>query len=204
MLERGAFSDDKVVEATKGLMPILVDCDWGRKNKDISGKYGVRGYPTVVFTDPEGGEVARMTARDAESLAKQISEMAAKHSRSVPWVESLEAALETAKKESKPLAIFFCDGKKDAEETEASLAADPVRSLHEKLVFIKHEITKDCETCKAYRITWGSNLIIVDPSTEDIAKALISKITGGKSPKALKSALDAALKKWDKKTEGKK
>ena len=60
-------------------MPIFVDCDWGKKNNDISTRYKVRGYPTVVFTDPDGNEVARLGRRDAESVAAQILEVAKKY-----------------------------------------------------------------------------------------------------------------------------
>jgi hypothetical protein len=58
-----------------------VDCDWGRKNRDVSDAYGVRGYPTTVFTDPDGEEVDRMKARDPASVAAQIEGLAATHSR---------------------------------------------------------------------------------------------------------------------------
>lgn len=60
-------------------MPIFVDCDWGKKNNDISTRYKVRGYPTVVFTDPDGNEVARLGRRDADSVAAQILEVAKKY-----------------------------------------------------------------------------------------------------------------------------
>lgn len=60
-------------------MPIFVDCDWGKKNKDVSTKYKVRGYPTVIFTDPEGTEIERLGKRDAESVAAQIEGVAKKH-----------------------------------------------------------------------------------------------------------------------------
>jgi thioredoxin-related protein len=60
-------------------MPIFVDCDWGKKNRDISSKYKVRGYPTVVFTDPDGNEVERLGRRDAESVAAQIEDVAKQH-----------------------------------------------------------------------------------------------------------------------------
>jgi thioredoxin-related protein len=78
-LSAGAFSDDKVVEASKQVMPIFVDCDWGKKNKDISDKYKVRGYPTVIFTDPEGKELEHLGKRDAESVAAQIESVAGKY-----------------------------------------------------------------------------------------------------------------------------
>jgi thioredoxin-related protein len=56
---------------------VFVDCDWGKKNNDVSTKYGVRGYPTVVFTDPDGKEVSRLMQRDAASVIAMI-EAAAK------------------------------------------------------------------------------------------------------------------------------
>lgn len=60
-------------------MPIFVDCDWGKKNNDVSEKYAIRGYPTVVFADPDGKEIGRLGKRDAASVAAQIEEMAKKH-----------------------------------------------------------------------------------------------------------------------------
>jgi hypothetical protein len=59
-------------------MAIFVDCDWGKKNNDISTKYKVRGYPTVVFADPEGAELERLGARDPKSVAAQIEGVAKK------------------------------------------------------------------------------------------------------------------------------
>jgi hypothetical protein len=60
-------------------MPIFVDCDWGKKNNDISTKYGIRGYPTVIFTDPDGKELERLGNRDATSVAAQIEGVAQKY-----------------------------------------------------------------------------------------------------------------------------
>lgn len=59
-------------------MCIFVDCDWGKKNNDISSKYGVRGYPTVIFTDPDGKETAKLGQRDPASVLAQIEEAAKK------------------------------------------------------------------------------------------------------------------------------
>ena len=60
-------------------MPIFVDCDWGKKNQDLSAKYKIRGYPTVVFADPEGNEIEKLGRRDAASVLAQIEGVAAKH-----------------------------------------------------------------------------------------------------------------------------
>ena len=78
-MSAGAFSDDKVVEASKKLLCIFVDCDWGKKNKDVSDKYAVRGYPTVIFMDPDGKEIDRLKQRDAASVTAQIDDIAKKH-----------------------------------------------------------------------------------------------------------------------------
>jgi len=40
------------MEASKKILCVFVDCDWGRKNNDLSTKFNVRGFPTVVFLDP--------------------------------------------------------------------------------------------------------------------------------------------------------
>jgi hypothetical protein len=62
-------------------MCIFVDCNWGKKNKDVSDKYAIRGYPTVVFTDPEGKEIDRLKARDSGSVLTQIDDVAKKYPR---------------------------------------------------------------------------------------------------------------------------
>ncbi len=36
----------------------------------------MRGYPTVVFTDPDGKEVGRLAQRDAASVIAKIEEAA--------------------------------------------------------------------------------------------------------------------------------
>jgi thioredoxin-related protein len=60
-------------------MPIFVDCDWGKKNKETSDKYAVRGYPTVIFTDPDGKELEKLGRRDADSVLAQINKVAEKY-----------------------------------------------------------------------------------------------------------------------------
>ena len=59
-------------------MPIFVDCDWGKKNRDLSTRYGVRGYPTVVFVDPDGNELERLKSRSPGSVASQIEGVASR------------------------------------------------------------------------------------------------------------------------------
>ena len=76
-MERGAFSEAKVVAASKGVVCILVDCNWGKANTDLSTKYKIRGYPTILFVD-KNGKVVQRASRRPEELASQF----AKHAKS--------------------------------------------------------------------------------------------------------------------------
>ena len=77
-MERGAFSNDAVVTAAKkGVVSILVDCNWGKANTDLSSKYKIRGYPTIIFVD-KNGKVLEPGSRRPETLAGQFE----KHSKS--------------------------------------------------------------------------------------------------------------------------
>src|SRR5436190_18374367 len=57
-LDAETFSNDKVKTFLKEkTIAIKVD---GDKEKDLVRKYGIRGYPTLVFVDSEGKEVGRL------------------------------------------------------------------------------------------------------------------------------------------------
>ena len=60
-------------------MAIFVDCDWGKKNNDVSDKYKIRGYPTVIFADPDGNEIERLGKRDPASVLAQIEGVTKKY-----------------------------------------------------------------------------------------------------------------------------
>lgn len=61
--------------AKKGVVSILVDCNWGRKNQKLSTKYGIRGYPTLIFVDKDGDAIAQ-GSRQPEKLASQFEKYA--------------------------------------------------------------------------------------------------------------------------------
>ncbi len=56
-----------------------MDCDWGKKNGELSSRYGIRGYPSVVFVDPDGNELERLKSRSPGALASQIEAVATKY-----------------------------------------------------------------------------------------------------------------------------
>jgi thioredoxin-related protein len=81
VLSAGAFSDEQVIEATKDVVCIYVDLEWGRKHIDLGERYRVRGFPTVVYADSEGEEIGRMQSFDASAIAADVAQLARDHTR---------------------------------------------------------------------------------------------------------------------------
>jgi hypothetical protein len=185
------------VEASKKLLPIFVDCDWGKKNKDVSTKYGVRGYPTVIFTDSEGNEVAKLGGRDAASVAGQIEEIAKKYGRT--FIETFEKAVEVAKEGSKPVLMFFATPKGDSIALEQALCDASLKELLEKFAVAKVDIKKDNADCKKFGTGSYTQpaIFVVDPAAEKPEAKPLKKLTGKRGPKELKKELEDALKKYE-------
>jgi hypothetical protein len=196
-LEAGAFTDAAVVKASEKLVMVKVDCTDSNKVKEILGKYGVRGFPTMLFTDPDGKVVGQLGARDPASIARQLGDLAAQYRRRLPFAESVEAALAAGKKDGKPVLVLFTDKSKDAEETESSLADDTLQAALARCVAARHEIAKDCELCKRFKAAAGVSVLVLDPRAEDPAAAPLAQLSGKRTAAALKADLEAALKKGE-------
>jgi len=197
-LSAGAFSDSAVMEASKKLVCVFVDCDWGKKNNDLSDKFNVQGYPTVVFCDPEGKQVASLNSRDPSGVAAQITDIAKKYGKA--GFESFEKAAPVAKDEKKP--ILYVITKPGVASSLATAVADPsMKELVEKFVVAQSEIGKENTEAKALSVT-ESTLLVLDPGAELKAKPLL-KLTGKKDVKEVRKQLEATLKKFEEGGDGK-
>ncbi len=88
MLSAGAFSEDSVVQATKDVVCVYVDLEWGRKHADLAERYGVRQMPTVIYADPEGEEVSRMRSFDPTEMVGELQSLVRDHARRFGAAES--------------------------------------------------------------------------------------------------------------------
>ena len=173
-------------------MCVFVDCDWGKKNEDLSTKYKVQGYPTVTFLDPEGKEVGELGGRDATTVAAQITEIAKKHSKAA--FESFEKAAGVAKEEKKPVLYLFV--KPGVNSSIAAALADPAnKDLVEKFVMAQGELVKGNADAKTLAITDGA-LLVLDPGSDLAKDKVILKLTGKKTSKEVRKELEGALKKF--------
>jgi thioredoxin-like negative regulator of GroEL len=197
-LERGAFSDDSVVEASKKLMPVLVDCDWGKKNQDVAGKFGVRGYPTIIFTDSEGKEVERLHVRDAASVARQIDGVAEKYTKASVWAEYGDDVLRDAASGKKPVLLFFTDGKAKSAAQEDAFLEERLEKPLGQFLLVRHEISRECDFCNSIRMRKGPVIWFIDPLAEEPTKKPLYKVTSLKSTKQMLGVLKMVFKRWEK------
>lgn len=189
-MSAGAFSDPAVMEASKKIVCVFVDCDWGKKNNDLSDKFSVRGYPTVVFCDPEGNKVGALGSREPSAVAAQIADIVKQFGKG--GFESFAKAAEAAKEEKKPVLYVFT--KPGVASSLAAAVADPsMKDLVEKFVVAQAEISKDNADAKALSVT-ESSLLVLDAGGDLKAKPIL-KLTGKKDLKEVRKQLEATLKK---------
>ena len=74
-LERDVYTVPEVVEMSKKFVNIRID---GDQSKELTMRYKVRGYPTIIFTDSDSEEVARIPG----------------FAPAAPFLERMKAALE--------------------------------------------------------------------------------------------------------------
>ena len=159
-------------------------------------KYKPSGYPTVIFLDADGKEIAKLGDRAPAAVAKQIEEIAAKYSRGPKWLSDAEAAIAAGKAESKPVALVFVD-EKPKSAAFLQIFADPLLADDlEKVAFAKVDLKKDAEECKKWKVTGAATLVLIDASGDE---PKVVKTMTGVGPKAIKTALEDLLKKAVKK-----
>jgi hypothetical protein len=180
------------MEASKKLVCVFVDCDWGKKNNDLSDKFKVQGYPTVVFCDPDGNQVASLGSRDPAGVATQITEVAKKYSKA--GFESYEKAIGAAKEEKKLILYVFVKPNV-ASSLSAAVADESLKDLVGKFVVAHSEISKESADAKAFSVS-ESTLLVLDPAGDPKAKPLL-KLTGKKELKEVRKQLEATLKKFE-------
>lgn len=195
-MDAGAFSDPKVVEAAKGLKLLLVDCTTVKgPQRELMNKYNVRGYPTVVFADSKGKKVTTLQGRSATSVAQQFTTHSKEYTLALPWAKSFEAAMSKAKSDSKPVALWVPDPKKEkkSKALEGMFFADEVKPLFQDFVVVKIPFDRKNAELKQVGVTSGAVLVILNPASEKPFKA-VKRIRKAKNGAALAKDLTKALK----------
>ena len=198
-LEDGAFSDPKVVEATVNIACIWVDCDWGKKNADLSARYKVTGYPSVILCDPQGNFIIKAETRDPEKLAKGFKILWENVGAKAPGQVSIilgndyEKARAEARKRNRPLLVFFGDLSPASQTTGDSLIDPILNDLYAKLITAKVDYVKGSADCLKFGVTRAPTILILDCRLPKPEEKPLGRIEGSKTPRELRRELEACL-----------
>lgn len=181
----------------------MVDCTKrSAETAALGQKYGVRGYPTVVFTDNEGKVVEKLRSRAANAVETQIKAVAEKYSKTPEKeiYDDPEEALAVAKEKKILVALVFADTesksksaqKKNAQILETLKSAE-MADLKPKFVWCILPLKADkkkTENAKTYKASSSGTFVILDPTQED-KKRIVKKLSFSKSlKKNLQKILD--------------
>jgi thioredoxin-like negative regulator of GroEL len=190
-----------VIQASQSLSCIFVDCDWGKKNSDLSDRYKVGGYPTVVFCDPEGKPLRHLQGQDPESVAKQMLEFSAKYNSkpdpkgAVPQISGktfLQARAE-ARRSSKPVLFYFSDDSPASTSVNLALVDPLLRDTIGRFVLAKADYRKGSDECVKFDVSRAPTILVLDCTLEKPEEKPLARIAGSRSARELKRDLESSL-----------
>lgn len=190
-----------MVEAAQRIACIFVDCNWGKKNKELTDAYGVKGYPTVVFCDPDAKPVDGLPGTDADSVARKMTEIADRYgSQAVvdvpkPKLEAMSylAALAESRRQRKPLAVFFYDDTPASQTVTISLTDPAVQRVLKRFVLAVIPYKKDSADAIKFDVSRVPVILILDGTKAKPEEKPIATIAGSKSPRELVREFESAI-----------
>jgi hypothetical protein len=190
-----------VVAAARKIVPILVDCSEKGSQQELRDRYGVRGFPSVVYVDPEGKKLKDMGGREPKAIITDVDGLAAKFpGQASLFQNSLGGALALAKSAKTPLpvAVYFAEEGADILKVAAKLSKD-LASKRSKFLFVLDVGRKTA--LEALGLEKAPALVVLDPTAENPQAEPLAKVPVDAAAKGseLMKALDEAAKKMKKK-----
>ena len=145
--------------------------------------------PEAIILDADGDEIYRSGFTDAATLDQALSSSLLRYSsREIHWATEIPAS-----PGGKSLLVVGFDDEKGE-----SLKAFEDRLLvkyHDRIEFVKYTPRRDPEAAKKWGVVQGPAFFICDAAKESPEKNMLEKMSGKKSPAALKSAIQKAFQK---------
>lgn len=146
--------------------------------------------PEAIFLDAEGDELYRSGFGDGASLDRAMAAALEVYApREAPWA----AALPTAPSGKQLLVVAFDDEKG---EFLKPFEDKSLVKYHERFDYVRLGLKKDAETAKKWGVSQPT-MLFFDGTREPSEKNAIEKLTGKKTPAALKAAIQKALAKLE-------
>jgi len=200
-LEDGAFSSDVVAALAKDLIPLMLECPDDKAHEELRSRFGVEGFPTAAFADPEGKPIGELSSQDADGMAAEIAKMAKRHpGRPVLWARSQDAAIATARAAEKPLAVYFHDGKQDLIEAQEKVKKLTGSTRADKFTWFEMTATNDDKDPWKVKYEFYDlpAVVILDPRGDDAMKRVLAlfEVYAKSKPAKIQEKVDRALKKY--------
>ena len=149
--------------------------------------------PEAIILDADGDEIYRSGFTDAATLDQALSSALLRYSsREIHWATEIPT-----NPGGKALLVVGFDDEKGE-----SLKAFEDRLLvkyHDRIEFVKYTARKDPEAAKKWGVAQGPAFFICDAAKDSPEKNTLEKLSGKKSPAALKSAIQKAFQKVEPK-----
>jgi len=187
-LGNGPFSDRRVVNAmSAAVAPVYVNFK-STPGKKVGDEFGVTKLPTLILASWKGEKIEAVDAEaDARTLAQKIVELGQKHRRDLPWAESLEKAMEAAKKDGKLVAVSYAE----KPEEENVLREGALWPLVKDFVWARRPKAE----AKARKLK-SPTVVVIDPEKPEEP---LLKLEGRKGVKEIEKALKEFLESRSKK-----
>lgn len=190
-----------MVQAARGLVPVMADCTQGNHpHKELMQRFGVRGFPTVLFLDPAGNKVEELGSRDPAGVRGQIERVVQQHARPTVSDSSIADGLALAREQKKLLAVAFMDPQSQESAALLELVMSPqMEAIRGRFHWIRRpfagERNRPTDEAKEHGARKAPTLVLLDPWAEGDAQEL-KKVTAFRSLKRdLEKVLEDAQKR---------
>lgn len=184
----GALSDDSVAMAAKKVVPIYVDCTTQGAHQDLIAKYGVPGYPTMIYVDPSGKAIGQMRSLDASAFVRDFEALAKEFpGKGSLWAGSLASALDLGRKKKRPVAVYLSPPGEDLEKLPKA-----VGDRRNKAFWVL--LPANEETLRQYGVEAGPALVLLDPKLEKPETEPLARIERFEKFEQLAKSFDEALR----------
>ena len=140
----------------------------------------------AIVLDGDGDEVYRSGFTDVATLDQTLGSALQRYApKEVRWSGDVVLGA------GKPLLVVGFDDEKG--EALKGFEDRTLVKYHDRIEFVRYSPKKDAEAAKKWGVTQGPAVFICDATRENPEKNSLEKLTGKKSPAALKAAIQKSL-----------
>lgn len=175
-----------------------MDCSASGAHQDLLTRFGVRGFPTMLFLKPDGEVVDRLGARDPASVRAKFEEIAAAHTRILFRPGEIAAAREQAVAGGKLLAVLFADNEEHIQAVTMVFYTEAFATFREQFIWVLRPTQganrRPTDEARQYRSTRGPKLLFLDPWADaGSEEEVLGDTTDFRSPRGLTRELERVI-----------